>query len=210
MAPSNRQPSASPAFLDSDSSTETPSRPVHQLNAQSLAFVENQYALYVHDPNSVSPDWREYFDEIHADHDTITPEILQAPFQQGSIFHRSGRTAAALPVASDEAVLQEKLDQLIRNYRVRGHIISQIDPLQAERPSPPELDPAYYGLTEEHLNREFSTQLFGGPEKTHPQRHSGLAASYLLPIDRCAVHAYRQPAGTNLAAGSNGKWGQPH
>ncbi len=165
MAPSNRQPPASPPFLDSDSATETRSRPVHQLNAQSLAFVENQYALYVHDPNSVSPDWREYFDEIHADHDTITPEILQAPFPQESIFHRSERTAAALPVASDEAVLQEKLDQLIRNYRVRGHIISQIDPLQAERPSPPELDPAYYGLTEEHLNREFSTQMFGGPEK---------------------------------------------
>lgn len=165
MDSSNRIPAASPAFLDSISSDEQSSTPAPQLNAQSLVFVENQYARYVHDANSVSPDWREYFDELHADHGTVTAEILQSPFQQSSIFHRSGGRTSSLPIAPDDAALQEKLDQLIRNYRVRGHIIAQIDPLQAERPSPPELDPAFYGFTEEHLPREFSTQWIGGPEK---------------------------------------------
>ena len=164
MASSSRHPAAAPAFRDSESSDGPLGSPADRLNAQSLGFVESQYARYLHDPNSVSPDWREYFSEIHADHEEVTPEILKNPFQQGSIFHRNGAVSAA-PDASEEAVLQEKLDQLIRNYRVRGHIVAQIDPLQTERPSPPELDPGFYGFTEEHLSREFSTRWFGGPER---------------------------------------------
>lgn len=199
MASSNRHPSASPAFLDSESSDESASPQSPQLNATSLAFVENQYSLYVHDPNSVSPDWREYFDEIHAGHDTVTPEILQTPFQHSSIFHRDGRATAA-PAVGDETARQEKLDQLIRNYRVRGHIISQIDPLQAERPSPPELDPAFYGFTEEDLSREFSTQWFGGPEKrTLADILSWLQTTYcrsigvqFMHIDSLQVRAWLQ------------------
>jgi len=165
MAPSSRHPSAAPSFLDSDSTGNSPAEPTQHLSTQSLSFVENQYANYVHDPNSVSPDWREYFDELHAGRETVTPETLQSPFQHGSIFHRAASGPATGSSGSDDAAQQEKLDQLIRNYRVRGHIIAQIDPLNEARPSPPELDPAFYGFTEEHLNHEFSTQWFGGPEK---------------------------------------------
>ena len=38
---------------------------------------------------------------------------------------------------------------MIRNYRVRGHIIAKLDPLgQAAAAPPPELQAAYYGLDE--------------------------------------------------------------
>jgi 2-oxoglutarate dehydrogenase E1 component len=111
----------------------------------------------------VSPDWRESFDEIHVGHEDVTPALLKSPFQRDSIFHRQG-TSAADTASSATAILQERLDQLIRNYRVRGHSVSQIDPLQARRPEPPELDPAFYGVTEEHMSMEFSTQWFGGAE----------------------------------------------
>ncbi len=161
----SRPPSAAPSFLDSGSADTPSAETTQNLSTQNLSFVEAQYTRYVHDANSVSPDWREYFDNLHADHDTVTSEILQSPFQRDSIFHRATSAAEANPSGSDDAAQQEKLDQLIRNYRVRGHIIAQIDPLNETRPSPPELDPAFYGFTSEHLNREFSTQWFGGPEK---------------------------------------------
>jgi 2-oxoglutarate dehydrogenase E1 component len=66
-------------------------------------------------------------------------------------------TAEALEEARIVA-LQDRVDQLIRNYRVRGHIIAQLDPLGRPGPRPPELDPEYYGFTEEDMERQFSCE----------------------------------------------------
>src|SRR5690606_7716749 len=128
-----------------------------------LEFAEMQYASYLRDRNSVSPDWRDYFDELQVGHEGLTPETLENPFHFESLLHR-GAAGRVDPSVSDASVLQERLDQLIRNYRVRGHIIAQIDPLESARPKPAELDPSFYGFTQEHMNLEFSTQWFGGPE----------------------------------------------
>ncbi|HJT37569.1 MAG TPA: 2-oxo acid dehydrogenase subunit E2, partial [Actinomycetota bacterium] len=51
---------------------------------------------------------------------------------------------------------QARVLQLINAYRVRGHLIAPLDPLQAEPPSiHPELDPATYGFTIWDLDRDF-------------------------------------------------------
>ena len=44
---------------------------------------------------------------------------------------------------------------LIRAYRVRGHLISKLDPLGLKEPSyHPELDPAHYGFSESDYDRK--------------------------------------------------------
>lgn len=193
MSTSSHQPSAAPAFLDRTQESETAkrsARPYSQLSAESLAFIERHYADYLTDRNSVSPDWRDYFDEIHAGHEDITAAVLQKPFEHDSIFHRNRSGHQKLESAAPEtAILQERLDQLIRNYRVRGHIIAQIDPLQAKRPSPPELDPAFYGFTDEHLKMEFSTQWFGGAEcRTLDEMLDWLQTTYCRSIGVQFMH----------------------
>ena len=35
------------------------------LNGQNLAFIEEMYARYTEDPESVEGEWRTWFDEIH-------------------------------------------------------------------------------------------------------------------------------------------------
>jgi 2-oxoglutarate dehydrogenase E1 component len=60
------------------------------------------------------------------------------------------------------ALLQDRVDQLIRAFRVRGHMIAHIDPLGMPRPRPRELDLAYYGLTEADLDQPFSTDTIHG------------------------------------------------
>ncbi|MFN9975191.1 MAG: 2-oxoglutarate dehydrogenase E1 subunit family protein, partial [Phycisphaerae bacterium] len=103
-----------------------------RISAQNLEFAESQFANYLNDRNSVSPDWRDYFDELQAGQDgnPISVETFQNPFQFASVFHR-GAGSKADGSTSEAVVLQERLDQLIRSYRVRGHIVAQIDPLQS-------------------------------------------------------------------------------
>ena len=64
------------------------------------------------------------------------------------------------PVDREAAMLekQAKVNQLINQYRVRGHLIADLDPLRDEAPQMhAELDPATYGLTIWDLDRQFLT-----------------------------------------------------
>ena len=62
------------------------------------------------------------------------------------------------PVDNERTYLEKQVhvQTLINMYRVRGHLIADLDPLQAKPPRMhPELDPATYGLTIWDLDREF-------------------------------------------------------
>jgi len=189
-------PSSAPAFLESlDSETALspaagtqPAKIQIQLGAQNLEFAESQLENFLSDRNSVSPDWREYFDDLKVVDSGMTAENLQVPFQAHSIFRRSTEVRVD-PSTSDAVILQERLDQLIRSYRVRGHIIAKIDPLNAERPQPAELDPAFYGFTDEHMSRKFSTQWSGGPDtRTLREMLTWLQTTYCRSIGVQFMH----------------------
>jgi 2-oxoglutarate decarboxylase len=57
----------------------------------------------------------------------------------------------------DEIAKQAAVLQLINAYRVRGHLIADLNPLGTQPGYHPELDPANYGLTIWDLEREFIT-----------------------------------------------------
>ncbi|MCL6593552.1 MAG: hypothetical protein K6T31_06210, partial [Alicyclobacillus sp.] len=65
----------------------------------------------------------------------------------------------------DPAVMSEKVvhvHQLINMYRVRGHLIANLDPLGRRRPQThPELDIGHYGLGIWDLERSFPTGSLG-------------------------------------------------
>ncbi|MCU1469949.1 MAG: multifunctional oxoglutarate decarboxylase/oxoglutarate dehydrogenase thiamine [Glaciihabitans sp.] len=55
-----------------------------------------------------------------------------------------------------------RVQELINSFRVRGHLMADIDPLEYRQRSHPDLDIASHGLTFWDLDREFVTGGFGG------------------------------------------------
>ena len=146
-------------------------------NTLSVEYLERLYLSYLEDPAQLSPEWREFFEgwssgngsAPHAG-ESASPAGNSAPpsgarpsFRPASIFNPPA--AANGRLGHDElrvARLQERVDQLIRNYRVRGHIIAKIDPLGSVRATPPELNAEYYGFTDDDMKQSFSTSLIPG------------------------------------------------
>ena len=65
---------------------------------------------------------------------------------------------------------QMKVDQLANMYRVRGHMIAELDPLgMSDVTMHPELDPTHYGLSIWDLDRDFLVEL-GGEVRSMPLR----------------------------------------
>jgi 2-oxoglutarate decarboxylase len=67
--------------------------------------------------------------------------------------------------ASNDLDKQAGVLRLINRYRVRGHMIANLDPLGNSPKYHPELDPATFGLTLWDLDREFSTGGIGGLQR---------------------------------------------
>ena len=136
-------------------------------NSLSLGFVEGLYADYLDDPASVSADWRRYFQEMNGGKRAVAAHRGGPTFRPSSLFNppsKSGANGAADMRELQVAVLQDRVDQLVRAYRVRGHMIAKIDPLGLGRPHQPELDPEYYGFSEADMDRTFSTDTIRGPD----------------------------------------------
>jgi 2-oxoglutarate dehydrogenase E1 component len=124
-----------------------------------LAFVEGLYSEYLRDPNGVSADWRAYFDSQGGAGWSEPAATPIAPVAQP--LHLQGETPKERAEAS-VADIQDRADQLIRGFRVRGHLIANIDPLGLPRPPHPELEPAYYGFGPDDLDRKVSARTFHG------------------------------------------------
>ena len=136
------------------------------IGSLNLGFIEDLYGRYLRDPHAVSADWRRYFKRLG--NGSATPPRVGPSFRPSSVFNPPGGShhdgAAASVRELEMALLQDRVDQLIRAYRVRGHMVANIDPLGMPRPHLPELDPEHYGFTDADMDRPFSTDTIRGPD----------------------------------------------
>lgn len=145
-----------PMGVDVDSGPNIPTqfqlsqRQLTPMNTYSLDYIDDLYVRYIQDPSSVSEGWRKYFEEFSL---STQSEKYMA---EAEVDISPSVSTSTIPDALWLARMQERVDQLVREYRVRGHLMAKLDPLGLSRKGPPELDPKSYGLTEEDLRRPFT------------------------------------------------------
>ena len=94
---------------------------------------------------------RGFYDEIFAD--------LRIPYEPI-------RWSTDIELSESESRSKEsRVQELINAYRVRGHLMADIDPLEYQQRSHPDLDVLTHGLSLWDLDRTFKTGGFGGKSK---------------------------------------------
>ncbi len=118
-------------------------------------YVEELYESYLNNPGSVPEHWREYFDNLQvvpaSDGNPQTRDIAHAPIVQS--FAERAKAGALQPrqMGGDASTAHKQVyvQSLVAAYRFLGSRWADIDPLKRqERPSIPELEPAFYDFTE--------------------------------------------------------------
>ncbi|TFL08202.1 2-oxoglutarate dehydrogenase E1 component [Pusillimonas caeni] len=126
-------------------------------------YVEELYESYLDNPGSVSEQWRNYFDQLQhqpaTDGQEITRDQAHAPIIESFAQRAKANAFIARVQEPDLAVAgkQVSVQTLIAAYRTLGVRVADLDPLKRqERPTIPELDPAFYGLTEADLDQVYA------------------------------------------------------
>ena len=150
------------------------------LSGSNAQYLEAQYAAYAQNPGAVNAELRAYFDALE-DAPGVAGKNADGPSWRRTDWplQRNGDLTAALDGdwSAVETDLKGKIEKrsgggldaagvqqatkdslralmLIRAYRIRGHLIAELDPLNLQpRDVHPELDPATLGFTDEDMDR---------------------------------------------------------
>ena len=131
------------------------------LTGDTGGFLENLYRDYLNDPESVGADWRAFFDELGEELPNTYAATEAAPWRRHNLFLETGEEPYQRPKNRTSKLegRQATMDSIralmmIRAYRVRGHLMAKLDPLNLEsREYHPELDPKSYGFMSNDFDR---------------------------------------------------------
>ena len=139
------------------------------LGGNSSQFIEELYAEYLRAPDSIPSEWREFFEGLKDKKEEILKTVVGPSWAPKSkkkriqiniekIAENSNNINLNLP--ENPEILETAKDSirasmLIRAYRIRGHLISNLDPLGLlKRYEHPELKPETYGFSNNDLQKK--------------------------------------------------------
>ncbi len=137
------------------------------LQGVNAPFIKDLYLKYLQNPKSIPQSWIEFFNGLDENQEDIKKEILGptwAPKKNIQTIKKDEFTKKVLPIngtpISQESYEKEKEQSvkaiaLIRAYRIRGHLIANLDPLgMMERKYLHELHPSDHGFKKEDYNKK--------------------------------------------------------
>ncbi len=139
------------------------------LGNNSSEFVEALYADYLNDPSKLPEQWKAFFDGLKDERKKIlenvngpswSPKKRLKPYLSVNQKETGKKNGSTENYANGVDILGAAKDSirasmLVRAYRIRGHLISKLDPLELQkREEHPELKPETYGFTVKDLNKK--------------------------------------------------------
>lgn len=125
-------------------------------------FIEEMYERYLENPQSVDSSWQNFFKQFGDELKAVKARTVSWAQKGPRIVGYKDPTEAAKPkpAANDSVDVTQacgdsiKALMLIRGYKVRGHLLAEIDPLTIDvRTYHSDLDPATYGFTDADYER---------------------------------------------------------
>jgi 2-oxoglutarate dehydrogenase E1 component len=174
-------------------------------------FVEELYAKYVANPDSVDASWRQFFEALGDDFSkpsqalsrpSWAPATALVPMDEEGLLGPGGKAAKAADRAAKggataadaraAALDTIRAAMLIRNYRIRGHLMANLDPLGIQAAGEhPELEPASYGFTDADMDRPiFIDNMLGLETATLREILQILRRTYCSTIGVEFMHIY--------------------
>ena len=138
------------------------------LTKSNSAFLEQMYLKYINKDLDLPSGWKNYFDDLGDELDLVVNEIKGpswAPIKkQINIVEKKPKkevhSNGSVRNVISENNLQNNIDsikavELIRAYRLRGHLLAKLDPLGLKKTEYlEELHPEYYGFKKSDYKRE--------------------------------------------------------
>ena len=139
------------------------------LAGNNSAFIEEYYLDHLNNPSKLPAGWKEFFDGLKENKDVISKTLegpswspkkktkennvdLEDLLNENSL---KENRATDLPLIEESAKNSIRAIMLIRAYRIRGHLIAKLDPLELmTREEHPELKPETYGFTKNDFNKK--------------------------------------------------------
>jgi len=139
------------------------------LAGNNSAFIEEYYSDYLKNPSKLPSGWKEFFDGLKENEEIIS-KTLEGPswsprkktkkdnLDLEDLLNEElpdGNRAVDFPLVEESAKNSIRAIMLIRAYRIRGHLIANLDPLGLMvREEHPELKPETYGFTKNDFNKK--------------------------------------------------------
>ncbi len=131
------------------------------LNKSNSAFIEEMYIKYIEKDPNLPKSWREYFKDLNDDIDSIIKEVEGPSWAQRKKVNLDKITNELAGQNQNISTSQSSITQsikaiaLIRAYRIRGHLIANLDPLgMMERNYIHELHPEDHGFKKEDYGKK--------------------------------------------------------
>ena len=130
------------------------------LAGNNSSFIEELYLDYLHAPDSLPKGWKPFFDGLEDEKDLISKNLKGPSWSPKKI--RKIINKKSVDVTTDENKEMEQATKdsvraimLIRAYRIRGHLIANLDPLNIQKKDEhSELKPETYGFSEKDYDRK--------------------------------------------------------
>jgi len=151
----------------SSSNNNTVYKKTSFLAGSNSEFINEFYADYIADPNSLPHSWRKFFDGL-SDDEKLIYEDLKGPSWSPAkkikklkysleVNNANNKKSESLNSKSAKQASKDSVRaiMLIRAYRIRGHLIANLDPLSIQKKEEhPELKPENYGFQKNDFNRQ--------------------------------------------------------